>query len=385
LIVLVTDGDTRAALELTRALGSAGKTVFVTAPERYSLAGLSRWCDGEFLQADADVDAPQVAEAISRAAALCSADLVVGVTDRTLTALHGAPLLASTMPPPHRDVYFAASDKTALFLAAREAGIPVPRGVVVRPGEGLDKEAIERLGSRWALRPALSWRWDGHRWLHGVVRLVDDYATLEREIEDDPALSHPFLIQEVIEGDACGLFLCAKNGKINALFSHRRMREKPPWGGVSTLCKSVAVPADLESLARRYVEKTGWSGLAMLEFKRDRYGKPYLLEINARPWGSLALARAAGVDFPAAWLSDSPPDGAFDYCEDVHLRWWWGEVDHYYLREKSSGGGGVRSLMRAFLRALTDGPRAQAWDTFRRDDPLPFVRETMGWMMRGLG
>ena len=45
----------------------------------------------------------------------------------------------------------------------------------------------------------------------------------------------------------------------------------------------------------------GWVGVAMAEFKVDpRDGRPKLLEVNPRFWGSLNHAIVCGVDFP--WL-----------------------------------------------------------------------------------
>ena len=55
------------------------------------------------------------------------------------------------------------------------------------------------------------------------------------------------------------------------------------------------------------LRRIGWNGVAMLEYRRDpSTGDFRLLELNARFWGSLHLALAAGVDFPRllldAWL-----------------------------------------------------------------------------------
>ena len=40
-----------------------------------------------------------------------------------------------------------------------------------------------------------------------------------------------------------------------------------------------------------------WTGIASLDFVRDADGHYLLLEVNPRPWGSIAAASAAGVDF----------------------------------------------------------------------------------------
>ena len=90
-------------------------------------------------------------------------------------------------------------------------------------------------------------------------------------------------------------------GRAVALFSHRRLRERPPWGGVSVLSESIALCPDARDYAHSLLDDLGWHGVAMVEFKRDaRDGVPKLMEINGRFWGSLQLAIDAGVDFPGA-------------------------------------------------------------------------------------
>jgi predicted ATP-grasp superfamily ATP-dependent carboligase len=382
--VLLTDGHTRAALAIVRSLGEAGHTVYVTAPRRRSIAGLSRHCAGEYLQPAGDASPDEIVGSLAATASRIEADRVVAMTDRTLTGIHAAaPIFApGTLPPPSSDNYFAASDKTWLFTRCREWAIDVPDGVVIDGGKLPRRKDVEQLGGQWVLRPALSWRWDGQAWVRGAVRAIDDWDTLVEAIGADAAFAHPYLVQRRIRGTGCGLFLSAREGRIVALFSHQRVREKPPWGGVSTLCRSVRPPRDLVEIAERFVGEQDWSGLAMLEFKRDSAdGRPYLLEINARPWGSMALSRAAGVDFARAWLTPETfvhEPGTYD--EGVHLRWWWGDVDHHYLLRKELGETGWPAMLRGLISACAAGPRAAAWDTLRLDDPLPFAAETLSWL-----
>ena len=90
--------------------------------------------------------------------------------------------------------------------------------------EGLQESRLAR--EERVVRPALSWRWDGGRWLEGKAALVTGDAELRARVEGDPALTHPFLVQRRIHGPGCGLFLCADEGRLQAVFSHERMREK---------------------------------------------------------------------------------------------------------------------------------------------------------------
>ena len=384
--VLVTDGDTRAALAVTRSLGRIGHDVHVSAPAKLSLAGSSRYATENHRQADLAAGPVALERSLIRLFAEIDPDLVFGVTDRTLTVLHGlsAPLPPGTLPPPSAELYAGASDKVRLFETCLETGIAVPEGVVVDGGALPPSEAVEALGQPVVVRPALSWRVDQGRWVQGRVSYEPDLASIASRQRADHALSFPYLVQRKVEGEGCGLFLLAENGTILRTFAHRRLREKPPSGGVSTLCETVAPPADLAAAAGRLVEALRWSGLAMMEFKRARMGgEPLLLEVNARPWGSMALAIASGVDFPAEWIAmarQRTPPGRTGYEEHVRLRWWWGDVDHFFLREKAAGRSGAQAVLRALGRAVAAGPWPEAWDTFRRDDPVPFLVETSLWL-----
>jgi predicted ATP-grasp superfamily ATP-dependent carboligase len=383
--VLVTDGGTRAALALTRGLGRAGYPVSVSADARRSLAGASRHCVSRHAQAAIEAGPVALAASLLRAIEACRADVVLGVTDATLTVLHALQdrLLPARLGPPPADRYLLASDKVRLFELAGELGVPVPPGFVVRGGDVPPVEALSCLGPSVVVRPALSWRIHGGAWVRGTVTVEASRAALARRVERDAALHFPYLVQRRIEGQGCGLFLLAASGALLRTFAHRRLREKPPEGGVSTLCESVMVPADLAEVAVRWAAAMRWTGLAMLEFKRDASdGTAYLLEVNARPWGSLALAAASGLELPAdlmAVVRHATPDSPIEYRPGVRLRWWWGDVDQFFLQEKAAGRSGWGAVLRGLARATVAGPWPDAWDTGRWDDPAPFVAETLDW------
>ncbi|HEY0340553.1 MAG TPA: ATP-grasp domain-containing protein, partial [Steroidobacteraceae bacterium] len=142
---------------------------------------------------------------------------------------------------------------------------------------------------------------------------------------------------DFVEGQGAGVFGLYDQGKPLFFFAHRRIREKPPSGGVSVLCESVPLPGDGVTAARKILESLQWHGVAMVEFKIDAAGRPWLIEINARFWGSLQLAVDSGADFP--WLlyqlaTGVSPDVPRDYAIGNRLRWWLGDLDNLYARLK---------------------------------------------------
>ncbi len=80
---------------------------------------------------------------------------------------------------------------------------------------------------------------------------------------------------------------------------HRRLHEVPPTGGPSAMAESCD-DNELHALGKKLLEKSGWNGVAMAEFKKSALdGKFYLMEINPKFWGSLDLSiYAASIDFP---------------------------------------------------------------------------------------
>ena len=140
-------------------------------------------------------------------------------------------------------------------------------------------------------------------WQSTAVKYVRDRVELQRELNARTAYEFPLLIQQKIQGPGIGVFMCYDRGRPIATFSHRRIREKPPTGGISVLSESIAVDPEARDYSERLLSALRWHGVAMVEFKADnRDGRPKLMEINGRFWGSLQLAIDAGVDFPAILL-----------------------------------------------------------------------------------
>jgi predicted ATP-grasp superfamily ATP-dependent carboligase len=184
------------------------------------------------------------------------------------------------------------------------------------------------------------------------------------------------------------VFLLLWNGQLKAAFSHRRIREKPPSGGVSVYRESIPLDPELLTRSRALLDAFEWDGVAMIEYKVDeRTGMPYLMEINGRFWGSLQLAVDAGVDFPAllaALALGLDPEPVTTYRVGVRSRWWWGDVDHLLARLRRSPEAlalppGSPGRWRALADFLTLH-RTDRNEILRSDDPRPFLRETGQWV-----
>jgi predicted ATP-grasp superfamily ATP-dependent carboligase len=197
---------------------------------------------------------------------------------------------------PSRDVIERADNTRELLALARELGIPTPRTVSVLDypsvealAADLSYPAIVKLGVEAGLPP-------GDRY-----RIVNDRAALVAAVDRMRPITPTPIIQELVRGDGIGFeALYDFQGAMVASFCHRRVREYPVTGGPSTFCESCEAP-EAAAYGKRLLDHLGWVGLAMVEFKMDAArGIPILMEINPRPWGSMALPILAGVEFP--WL-----------------------------------------------------------------------------------
>jgi len=125
-----------------------------------------------------------------------------------------------------------------------------------------------------------------------------DEAELERATGEWRE-SVPLLAQSFITGIGEGIFGLAAPEGIRAWSAHRRVRMMNPRGSGSSACISQPVPEELQPKVEALIRKTGWQGLFMLEMLRDDAGKIWFVELNGRPWGSMALCRRQALEYPA--------------------------------------------------------------------------------------
>ena len=150
-----------------------------------------------------------------------------------------------------------------------------------------------------------------------------DYPIRKPDLCDDRILA-----QKWVPGIGVGVGVLAQNGEVSVSFTYRRQHEVPHTGGVSSLRRDwehAAILAD----AKARIKALEWTGLAMLEYRWDAAGDDFwFIEINSRVWGSMHLALAAGIDFPALLLADSataPPvsPACTRLTFPLDVRWLW--------------------------------------------------------------
>ena len=397
--ILITDGEQRSSLAAVRSLGRAGHRVSVCSHHPRPLAGASRFASAVFQVPDPAGDPAGFVAGVDELVRQQGIELLLPMTDVSVPLLIDAgerhPQLRVPLPDPA--TFRRVSDK--IWLAARAAalGVPVPAGLVLEapPSESElgDPSGPLQVMARDAGMPLIVK--PGRSAVHGeggterfAVRQAATFQELEDLLRNAPPQAYPLLVQQRISGPGLGAFMLVEKGRVLATFGHRRLREKPPTGGVSVYRESVPIREDVEQYAARILSEVGWTGVAMVEFKEDAAtGVPYLMEINGRFWGSLQLAVDAGVDFPkllADMVGGELSEPAPKPRAGVRSRWLWGDVDHLIAILRAPRGyrqvnPELPSRLGAAGRFLVPWRPGDRFEVLDLDDMRPFLRESQQW------
>jgi protein-tyrosine-phosphatase/predicted ATP-grasp superfamily ATP-dependent carboligase len=295
--VLVLGDDTRSFLATVRSLGRRGITVHAAPANFRSPALRSRYIaaihelppwmgdDGEWLSAVAG---------LLRAERY---DLVIPCNETMLLPLqrHRAALscLARLAVPDDRAIA-ALFDKHATRELARRAGVRVAAGRLVRPDDTAEGVLTE-FGAPVVVKPRRSYSLTSLA-ARGKVQVVGERVQLEQLLRaSEPGET---LLEQCFAGQGVGISVLAGRGRVLQAFEHHRVREV---AGASFYRHSAPLSADLLAACEAIVASLDYTGVAMFEFKRNAGAGWILLEVNARPWGSMPLPVALGVDFPYRW------------------------------------------------------------------------------------
>jgi predicted ATP-grasp superfamily ATP-dependent carboligase len=356
-VLILDDGFDRGTIAAARALHEDGWTIGVGSPVR-GIAGSSRTCSRWHRLPAPENGVEEYIAAISSAVVSGGYEVVISGDDFGLLTLseHRAEVPA-TVPYAAHDVVVRAVDKLELARAAEAVGLATPRTV-----EATDA-AIAETELPVLSKPAL------HA-APGRVRPI--FATTREQLAAHAAEIRRSggkpLLQEVVDGGLMAYsFVADRDGSIVAALQQQDLHRWPTNVGVSARAHVVPADAELAEGIARLVRELGWFGMAQLQFLHAPGRRPALIDWNARPYGSLPLAIAAGVNLPAIWarlatgraLRPGRPLRA-----DVTFQWFPGDI-----RASVAERGKARGAFDALRTAL--GASQSIW---RLQDPWPAMR-----------
>lgn len=278
--VLLLDGNYSHSVSVARELEEClGATVIAACDSPSAFAARSRHVSETVRVPSADSNG--YGEALEEIITAARPDVVVPVGYRSTSAmvdLASSGLAVPVAAPGAKDFGFA-EDKLATYQLAAVLGVRHPRDFTASvaplgktdelPVPFIAKARYERGGS--------------------TVHVIRSRAEFDAHLADKG--DEEFIYQEFVDTPPityahCGVF---ENGRPLAEFQHVELRSVPRHGGSGTRLASIR-DSELATEARKLLRAAEWTGLAQVEFKRDRDGRLVIMEINPKVWASYALA-----------------------------------------------------------------------------------------------
>lgn len=288
------------------------------------------------------------------------------------------------VPLPQPEVVELLMDKTQFHSWASEHGLPVPRSFVVSSVEET-KSLLECMTFPCILKPLCR----TPVWENTFKNTKLFYFATEAELLD--ALNNKpfftvmdrFLLQEWIEGDDSDVYFSLLSadpkGNILSQFTGQKLWQWPPLEGSTALCCS-SDETEVADIARRIYTELDWTGLASVEFKRDRRTGRYLIvePTIGRNNHQSAIALAGGCNPTAAMVGAYLGIPYFERPQQKGKRcYWFDEKFILYRLEQEKNWGDLMKL----IKEICFKPRIYV--RFNLTDPHPFAK-FLQWLSQRL-
>lgn len=369
--ILLLGDDIGVFLAVARSLGRRGAAVHVVAAELDDPCLASRYISAVHALPPYHRGAEAWLDALRR---LCDAQrftLVIPCSDAGLQLLHKH---RKTLGPerlllPNDAAFEAFTDKEETRALAQRLGISIASGRAA----GTDADALAAtLGLPLVLKPCRSYR-PGAAETKQRAEVIRSLPRLRQALAQG---RDAWLAESFVPGVGVGVSVLAENGEILLAVQHCRLQTLSETGGGSVRVTEAIDPV-LAADVRQLAKAVSLTGVAMFEFRQDRDSRSHvLLEVNARFWGSLPLALAAGADFPAgAWdVHRGRPVTRGQARIGVRKTNLAGELDRISTALKEGWGGTIGS-MASLAGLIASLPFPARFDSWAADDPAPWREE----------
>ena len=391
--ILVLDGNENQAVACVRLLARSRHIVRVGSAWRWSKAGLSRYCRGQFSYPLPQEDPGGFIDAIVGEVRRTPGSLVLPMTESTTLALsvRRADVAAAggrLELAPHGTL-LRAFDKLQTTELAKSLRIPVPHTVSIERDSEANKIA-EALTYPVVLKPRSSQELSPRGALAVTGRPM--YAVDAAQFRDAYARLRErctrVIAQEFVNGRGAGYFALMNRNQLRVEFAHERIRDVHPTGSGSSVRVSTQPGESWREAGLAILHALDWHGVAMVEFRIRPDGTPVFIEVNGRFWNSLPLACYAGVDFPA-YLAEMAEYGDMTSPKPAHrpgvrCRWILGDFRHAVevFKGKPPGfPGHFPGRVETLFSVLTPVPGTYH-DNFQLGDPLPELGDWLDFFLR---
>jgi len=332
--VLLLDAECRQTLACMRSYARSGLRVGAiacAADAWWAPSTRSRWCSMSAEVPDYAADPDAYVDALLAVIEQHPAGVLVPAHDGSIQALRARRTEIErhiALPLAKESALDIAVSKSRTLALARELGIAIPRSV---RASNLDEveSALREVGLPAVIKPDRSWverNGSGTRLSSEAVQTFDE---AKRSLEAVFAAGGQALLQQWLPGRREAVSLFYSGDRFWARMAQVSHREWPILGGVSVLCETIPLLADITDQSERLVRAIDLEGCSMVEFRRDAQGRPVLMEVNPRMGGSVALAISAGVNFPKLlrnWALGYPLEEVTTFQVGRRLRWLVGDI-----------------------------------------------------------
>lgn len=277
--ILITGARAPVALELVRALGSAGHTVYAADSFSPHLAGSSRYAAAALQFPAPRYDAHGFQVALRMAVARYRIDLIIPTCEEIFyVAMDHAALSAQTaLLSEPLELLVDWHHKGRFQQRAAALGLKTPRTLVI----STQAELVAQLPAfpRYILKPAYS------RFATRVITNCGPYAGRRSLAWCQPTPAQPWLLQEFIEGEAVCSYTILHGGRITAHTAYTT----PQTAGLGAGIAFVTVDGSASLAVAATLGSSGYHGQLALDFVRTATGDYYLLECNPRSTSGIHL------------------------------------------------------------------------------------------------
>jgi predicted ATP-grasp superfamily ATP-dependent carboligase len=388
---LVLDAALRQSLATVRSLGRQGMRVAVAEVAHvleespYVPAFSSRWCRHAHIMPAFKHDTDQFAADLKSFLLSTDTRVLMTASDGTLAVIreHREELERLThVALAQEEALAIAIDKERTLAIASGLDIAVPRGVPLRATDGVT-EAIREVGLPAVVKPVESWQ--AGLGVRLICQLVTTHEEARRVVEELTQWGGSVLFQQFLPGRREAINFLYANGEMYARFAQWAKRTQPPLGGTSVYRQSIALPPDSGEQAECLVREIALEGYSEVEFRRDAYGKPYLMEINPRLSASIEVAIRAGVDFPYLlykWACGERLQRVERYHTGRWMRFLEGDLRATVQAIKQRGRPGIPPPLQAIAEFATAFCVPASYDYVDWSDPRPLWTAALDYYHR---
>jgi predicted ATP-grasp superfamily ATP-dependent carboligase len=314
----------RSSLAVVRSLGS--KNIEVTAGEttNFATSFFSKYCHNKVVYPSPIKNKNDFKEFLLTLVKKHNYALIIPVADDVLEPImeiEDELSRCTRIAIPSKDIFMKCYDKYNTLKIAEKNNIPCPKTYLINEIEDV-LELKNILSYPVVIKPRISSGRRGVKICMSAENLLADYVLVQKEY------AYPLIQEYIPYGGELGVYtLFNFASKPRAFSVQRRIRSYPIAGGPSTLRETIKNDDSKKamSLAFNLLHSMNWTGVAMVEFRKDlRDGSLKLMEVNPRFWGSLQLSILAGIDFPYLlykMFTDGDVEPITDYKAGIKCRW----------------------------------------------------------------